>query len=70
MPHRNTGKPETIPDPKMLEILCCPLTQTVLHYDRDRQELVSRAARLAFPLRNGIPVMLASEARQLDENET
>jgi uncharacterized protein YbaR (Trm112 family) len=57
------------PDPKMLEMLVCPLTRTALHYDRESNELVSRAARLAFPVRDGIPIMLASEARQLGEDE-
>lgn len=56
-------------DPKLLEILVCPLTKTPLTYDRGRQELVSRAARLAFPIRDGIPIMLADEARRLDESE-
>ena len=56
-------------DPKLLEILVCPLTRTQLHYDRDKQELVSKAAGLAFPIRNGVPVMLASEARPLSEAE-
>ena len=50
-------------DPKMLEALVCPQTQTRLTYDSERQELVSKAARLAFPIRNGIPVMLVDEAR-------
>ena len=45
-------------DPKLLEILICPVTRTTLHYDRDRQELISRAAGLAYPIRNGVPVML------------
>lgn len=53
-------------DPKMLEALVCPLTQTSLRYDSARQELVSRAAQLAFPIRGGIPIMLESEARALD----
>jgi len=53
-------------DPKMLEALVCPQTQTVLSYDADRQELVSKAANLAFPVRDGIPVMLIDEARKLD----
>ncbi|UWQ79113.1 Trm112 family protein [Leisingera sp. S132] len=53
-------------DRRMLEALVCPLTQTVLEYDAQAQELVSRAASLAFPIRNGIPVMLVDEARQLD----
>lgn len=56
-------------DPKFLEILVCPLTKGPLVYDRARQELVSRAARLAFPIRDGIPIMLADEARRLDETE-
>ncbi|MCB1363207.1 MAG: Trm112 family protein [Rhodobacteraceae bacterium] len=53
-------------DRRMLEALVCPLTQTRLDYDAGRQELVSQAAGLAFPIRNGIPVMLADEARTLD----
>jgi uncharacterized protein YbaR (Trm112 family) len=50
----------------MLEALVCPQTHGVLHYDAKRRELVSRAARLAYPIRDGIPVMLLSEARALD----
>lgn len=53
-------------DPKMLEALVCPMTQTTLHYDAERQELVSKSAKLAFPIRNGIPVMLVDEARKLE----
>ena len=53
-------------DPKLLEILVCPLTKTTLEYDAVRQELVSRAARIAYPIRNGIPIMLPEEARTLD----
>ncbi|OED46016.1 hypothetical protein AB838_21485 [Rhodobacteraceae bacterium (ex Bugula neritina AB1)] len=53
-------------DRRMLEALVCPLTQTVLEYNAQAQELVSRAANLAFPIRNGIPVMLVDEARELD----
>jgi uncharacterized protein YbaR (Trm112 family) len=56
-------------DPKLLEILVCPLTKTVLSYDRARQELVSRAAGLAYPIRDGVPIMLASEARTLTDDE-
>ena len=56
-------------DPKLLEILVCPLTRTRLHYDRDRQELVSKAAGLAYPIRDGVPVMLANEARPLTDAE-
>ena len=54
------------PDRKMLEILVCPVTHAELTYDREAQELISRAAGLAYPIRDGIPIMLASEARQLD----
>lgn len=54
-------------DPKLLEILVCPLTKTSLDYDAERQELISRAAGLAFPIRDGIPIMLPEEARKLDE---
>ena len=52
--------------PRMLETLICPQTQTSLEYDARRQELISRSARLAFPIRNGIPVMLIDEARRID----
>lgn len=52
-------------DRRMLEALVCPVTQAVLSYDADRQELVSKAANLAFPIRDGIPVMLVSEARDI-----
>lgn len=57
---------QTVADRKMLEALVCPLTQGLLTYDAERQELVSRNAGLAFPIRDGIPIMLVSEARQLD----
>lgn len=53
-------------DRKMLEALVCPMTRGMLRYDAERQELVSRAAGLAFPIRNGIPIMLIDEARPLD----
>lgn len=56
-------------DPKLLEILVCPLTKGPLEYNRERQELISRAARLAYPIRDGIPIMLADDARPLDESE-
>lgn len=56
-------------DPKLLEILVCPITKGPLEYDPQKQELISRAARLAFPIRDGIPIMLADEARHLDESE-
>jgi len=53
-------------DPKLLEILVCPLTRGPLEVDSERQELISRAARLAYPIRDGIPIMLPEEARKLD----
>ena len=56
-------------DRKLLEILVCPLTKTNLHYDRDKQELVSRTAGLAYPMRGGVPVMLPGEARTLSDEE-
>ena len=56
-------------DPKLLEILVCPLTKTTLVYDREKQELISRAAGLAYPIRGGVPIMLASEARTLNDDE-
>lgn len=51
---------------QMLEAMVCPVTHAPLTYDKDRQELISRAAHLAYPIRNGIPVMIESEARKLD----
>jgi uncharacterized protein len=54
-------------DPKLLEILVCPLTKTTLAYDAERQELISRAAGLAYSIRDGIPIMLPEEARKLDQ---
>jgi uncharacterized protein YbaR (Trm112 family) len=56
---------ETQFDPKMLEALVCPMTQATLVYDAEKQELVSKSANVAFPIRNGIPVMLMDEARVL-----
>lgn len=56
-------------DPKLLEILVCPLTKGTLRYDREKQELVSREAGLAYPIRDGIPIMLVDEARQLHDDE-
>jgi len=53
-------------DRRMLEALVCPTSQTLLEYDAEKQELISRAANLAFPIRNGIPVMLTDEARPLE----
>jgi uncharacterized protein YbaR (Trm112 family) len=57
-------------DPKLLEVLVCPLTKGPLSYDRERQELVSEKARLAFPIRDGIPIMLVDEARRLSDNDS
>jgi len=54
-------------DPKLLEILVCPLTKTTLSYDADAQELISKQAKLAYPIRDGIPIMLVDEARELDK---
>ncbi len=54
-------------DPRLLEILICPLTRQPLSYDRARGELVSKKARLAYPIRGGIPIMLPEEARDLDD---
>ena len=54
-------------DPKLLEILVCPLTRATLSYDSERQELISRAAKLAYPIRDGIPIMLPDEARRLED---
>jgi uncharacterized protein YbaR (Trm112 family) len=56
-------------DAKLLEILVCPVTKGPLRYDRERQELVSRSARLAYPIRDGIPVLLEDEARKLTPEE-
>jgi len=54
-------------DPKLLEILVCPLTKATLEYDAAKQELISRPAKLAYPIRDGIPIMLPEEARPLEE---
>ncbi len=54
-------------DPKLLEILVCPLTKATLEYNAATQELISRAAKLAYPIRDGIPIMLPEEARPLEE---
>lgn len=65
-PRTNAPKINRV-DPKLLEILVCPVSKQSLEYDRDKQELVSPAAKLAFPIRDGIPIMLVEEARHLDE---
>lgn len=54
-------------DPRLLEILVCPLTKVILEYDKHRQELVSRKAQLAYPIRDGVPIMLVDEARKISE---
>ena len=56
-------------DPKLLDILVCPVTKGPLVYDKEKQELISKSARLAYPIRNGIPVMLEDEARRLEPAE-
>jgi len=56
-------------DPKLLELLVCPVTKGPLDYDRDKGELISRSARLAYPVRDGIPIMLEGEARPLTDDE-
>jgi uncharacterized protein YbaR (Trm112 family) len=65
MPEREIRSGREV-DPKLLEILVCPITKTTLEYDREAQELISRAARLAFPIRDGIPILLEEEARPLE----
>jgi uncharacterized protein YbaR (Trm112 family) len=57
-------------DPKLLEMLVCPVTKGPLIFDREKQELVSKSARLAYPIRDGIPVMLEEEARRLTPEES
>ena len=58
--------PATAIDPKMLDLLVCPLTKGALTFDRAKNELVSKRAKLAFPIRNGIPILLPSEAREIE----
>ncbi len=59
-------RPESTVDPKLLEILVCPVTKRSLEFDAAKQELVSRSAKLAYPIRDGIPIMLPEEARRLE----
>jgi len=69
---KDAGAPRKGPsgvDPRLLEILICPVSRQPLTYDRANDELVSPKARLAYPIRNGIPIMLADEARDLDETQ-
>lgn len=56
-------------DTKLLELLVCPVTKGPLEYDKEKQELISRSARLAYPIRDGLPLMLESEARTLSDEE-
>ena len=63
------GSAGTEVDARLLEILVCPRTKSALVYDKARQELISAAARLAYPIRDGIPIMLEEEARELDDEE-
>src|SRR5215472_2906045 len=62
----SSDRPAGSVDPKLLEILVCPLTKGPLEYDAEKQELISRSAKLAYPIRDGIPIMLPEEARRLD----
>ena len=67
----NADEDNTVPaatriDPKLLEILVCPVSKATLEYDAAKQELISRPAKLAYPIRDGIPIMLPEEARQLE----
>lgn len=64
-----TGKDTRLVDRRLLELLVCPVTKGELVYDAAKQELISRAARLAYPIRDGVPIMLAEEARPVDDNE-
>jgi hypothetical protein len=64
-PAKPHGKPQV--DPRLLEVLVCPVTHGPLDYDRDAGELISRSARLAYPIRDGVPVMLPEEARELTD---
>ena len=69
MSHEKEELPNTQPrvDPRLLEVLVCPITKTSLRYDAAHQELISDAAKLAFPIRDGIPIMLIDDARKIDE---
>jgi len=69
VPEKSEKKSEGRADPKLLEILVCPVTKGALTYDAAAQELISKSARLAYPIRGGIPIMLPDEARQLSDDE-
>jgi uncharacterized protein YbaR (Trm112 family) len=64
-----SGEPPPSVDPKLLELLVCPLTKGPLRYDRERQELISEQSGLAYPIRDRIPIMLVDEARPIDQEE-
>ena len=66
---RTANKDTSTVDPRLLEVLVCPLTRSALHYDRVQQELISQQARKAFPIRSGVPIMLVEEARDLRDDE-
>jgi uncharacterized protein YbaR (Trm112 family) len=61
------NREQNVVDPKLLDVLVCPLSKTPLIYDKKANELISKSAGLAFPIRNGVPILLIDEARQLDE---
>jgi len=65
--HDGRKSKKAVIDPKLLEILVCPITKGTLEYDAEAQELISREAALAYPIRDGIPIMLPDEARKLDD---
>lgn len=68
-PNENQGRSaQEMPDPKLLELLVCPLTKAPLIYDAQRSELISKAAKLAFPIRSGIPLMTIEAARQIEDD--
>lgn len=54
-------------DPRLLEVLVCPVTKSTLRYDREKQELISDSAKLAYPIRDGVPIMLPEEAREIED---
>ncbi len=68
-PHDLTLAEPSEVDPRLLEVLICPMTRSPLSYDRAKGELVSKAARLAYPVRDGVPIMLVEEARVLGDDE-
>jgi len=68
-PEDDVSEQKTVVDPKLLEILVCPLTKGPLRFDAERGELISDKAGLAYPIRDGIPIMLVDEARELEDHE-